>query len=1414
MGDLVDKSINQIEIERPLSPILHSVEKRKGFSGKSRRLSRTNKLFNINKNEAVGEDKRSEMLNDLKEDSFSVDTIEDEDLIACLNRLEEVEFNREIVYKSLVASDSDTCFKKPNSPAPKTPKRTKNGVKQEPVSLEIDNIRKQISKTNFRTASDKNIEINLEMVEKHSKLFDDILNCSQNEISRENKFNFLKKTQYHGFKGFDCQDFDKSERIKNKFCNSVLIRKNKIDSVTKMNDSVNFLRGAVENIDKFDTKRVSVKQKSSFSDSGTNKRIKMDLSQFSDEKMALKTDYSIENRNIEHNTINIEPPRHFVRKKEDLLPVSKKSNGVKEKLKYFDDLIGDNDDFIRESVSNASNFRKKLNFSDNLLKKNDFTLGTFASASGKSLQQSNLALNRSNSIFDEEKTGLPTHGQFSNHPGIKFTEITTPRTYSNDPVMKNDEKTGFTTPGKFSNDPGINNNEKTDFSLGTFTSASGKSLQLSNWALNRANSIFDDILQEKTGFGKLSNDPGIKNKENTDFTTPGTFSNDPSMKNDEKNGFTTPEKFSNDPGIKINGKDDFSLGTFTSASGKSLQPSNWALNRANSIFDDILQEKTGFGKLSNDPFIKNNDKTDFTTRGKSSNLPGINKNEKTAFTTPWKYSNATGIKKTDFTTPRKYSNDPGININGNNDFTTPGKCSNDYKTLVNYSNGPGITKTKRKLGISCLKQIPIENNKLRKASLIFDEDLVGISPIKPIIKNHSTPVRLPETTTTEPISNRKEKSINSNDLPNEITFDSMETMTDYEDEVRRLEVRLCIAKTRKDAMDFSKKEKLDCDKKPIEGVLYRAKKIANRKCLNSYVNNEKPGDEIDDRLSCITPQNAVNIHFKHFEAIARTSDGAVIVPNNKDLIGLYEIEIGFKAMPGVDPRLLRKNWVRNHYKWIIWKLASYERNFPRYFERSLTIDQVIQQLKYRYDREIDKAERSVIRRILEKDDAPQKRMILCVSGINRLGFNVFDLELTDGWYGVKTVVDEPLCYQISNKNIKVGCKLLICGAELINCEGCHPLEVTESTYLKINFNNTRRAVWHSRLGYQKNPSPIPISIRSIHHAGGAVARIDICIARCYPFRYLDKTGSKSTWLNERAEERRARQLDIEKYKQFERFERKLDTGGGENDEKMREEMEKLKFSRRESHPVKKLLVVDLNGSPMEAFNLFVWKPDEDLVQSLKENSCASVFNVYPKTNGDLHTGIKTMFETKSNAYNRLDDRFKRKLIRIIDLNDSKFSNYFNEFDTVGVVVRIRIDSNEQEIWLSDYTGRLLLIRVSEGPETCLLLDNLKRGQVVSVANLIYKGFLEKFELIKAVANHFTMFSSNPKSGHLREGLEDLGKDLPVDLEGLLRGCDREIGFFQSKANGVNDSDEDSTFISSRITSTDIALSLIDLDKFI
>ncbi|MCD9644330.1 hypothetical protein HAX54_032516 [Datura stramonium] len=127
-------------------------------------------------------------------------------------------------------------------------------------------------------------------------------------------------------------------------------------------------------------------------------------------------------------------------------------------------------------------------------------------------------------------------------------------------------------------------------------------------------------------------------------------------------------------------------------------------------------------------------------------------------------------------------------------------------------------------------------------------------------------------------------------------------------------------------------------------------------------------------------------------------------------------------------------WITNHYKWIVWKLASYERCYSAKFSgKLLTICNVLEELKYRYEREI--------------------------------------------------------CYYPRSwllKELFVGQKLRIWGAGLSGWTGpVSALEVSGTTSLLLHINGTYRAHWASRLGFCKGDG-IPLSFMSIKDGGGAV----------------------------------------------------------------------------------------------------------------------------------------------------------------------------------------------------------------------------------------------------------------------------------------------------------------------------------------
>ncbi|XP_063939336.1 protein BREAST CANCER SUSCEPTIBILITY 2 homolog A-like isoform X6 [Daucus carota subsp. sativus] len=117
----------------------------------------------------------------------------------------------------------------------------------------------------------------------------------------------------------------------------------------------------------------------------------------------------------------------------------------------------------------------------------------------------------------------------------------------------------------------------------------------------------------------------------------------------------------------------------------------------------------------------------------------------------------------------------------------------------------------------------------------------------------------------------------------------------------------------------------------------------------------------------------------------------------------------------------RFSWVTNNYKWIVLKLA--------YNERYLTFCNVMEELKYRYEREVNHGHRSATKTILEGDLPPSSVLVLCISSVqtnteamtenisNSHGVDkstVANVELTDRWSAVNAVLDAPLSKKLAS----------------------------------------------------------------------------------------------------------------------------------------------------------------------------------------------------------------------------------------------------------------------------------------------------------------------------------------------------------------------------------------------------------------
>lgn len=154
-------------------------------------------------------------------------------------------------------------------------------------------------------------------------------------------------------------------------------------------------------------------------------------------------------------------------------------------------------------------------------------------------------------------------------------------------------------------------------------------------------------------------------------------------------------------------------------------------------------------------------------------------------------------------------------------------------------------------------------------------------------------------------------------------------------------------------------------------------------------------------------------------------------------------------------------WVEAHWPLIVWKLACLIRAKPALLnEGKWSWHEVIRQLKYRcvlkhvqltlshsdvqtstrYEREVNHAHRSAIKRIQEQDSPSSLPLVLCVMDIVRHQASdasnssapqpTTSLILTDGWYQIRANVDVALQRAIDAKRLRIGYKIAISGARV------------------------------------------------------------------------------------------------------------------------------------------------------------------------------------------------------------------------------------------------------------------------------------------------------------------------------------------------------------------------------------------------
>ncbi|AWO98781.1 putative breast cancer type 2 susceptibility protein -like [Scophthalmus maximus] len=390
----------------------------------------------------------------------------------------------------------------------------------------------------------------------------------------------------------------------------------------------------------------------------------------------------------------------------------------------------------------------------------------------------------------------------------------------------------------------------------------------------------------------------------------------------------------------------------------------------------------------------------------------------------------------------------------------------------------------------------------------------------------------------------------------------------------------------RDMQDMRIRKKKRQTIRPLPGSLFLTKTSGVQRIpLKAAVDGKPParftpkqlyGYGVHQHVFDITSETSETFRFnlKHFlklEAFidgggVHLADGGWLIPSNDGTAGREEFYRALCDTPGVDPKLISVEWAYNHYRWIVWKQASMERSFPETMSSlCLTPEQLLLQLKYRYDVEIDHSRRPALRKIMEKDDTAAKTLVLCVCGVvsrghspNRPSRNDTKTPqganakveppfavvwLTDGWYAIKALLDEALTAMLHKGRLAVGGKLIMCGAQLVGSqEACSPLEAPESLMLKICANSSRLARWDAKLGFHRDPRPFLLPVSCLYSNGGPVGCVDITILRSYPIQWMErKPDGGVVFRSVRAEEKEARRYSSHQQKAMEILFAKIQT---------------------------------------------------------------------------------------------------------------------------------------------------------------------------------------------------------------------------------------------------------------------------------
>ncbi|XP_050066978.1 breast cancer type 2 susceptibility protein-like isoform X5 [Aphis gossypii] len=780
----------------------------------------------------------------------------------------------------------------------------------------------------------------------------------------------------------------------------------------------------------------------------------------------------------------------------------------------------------------------------------------FSTAGGKSIKISDTALQKAQTLLKDELTESSTVTKgttssktntckgFSTAGGksikISDTALQKAQTLLKDELTESSTVTKGTTSSKTNTCKG-------------FSTAGGKSIKISDTALQKAQTLLKDELTESSTVPKST----TSTKTNTckGFSTAGGKSikiSDTALQKAQTLLKDELTESSTVPKGTTSSKTNTCKG-FSTAGGKSIKISDTALQKVQTLLKDELTESSTVTKGTTSS--KTNTCKGFSTAGGKSIKISDTALQKVQTLLKDELTESSTVPKG--TTSTKTNTCKGFSTAGGKSIKISDTALQKVQTMLKdeLTESSTVTKDTTSSKTKIFNQLlNAEDKSIKKLDMLLQKDQVTYKDDKQLFDSSLKTIDIPNDCNN---LNRASKSINNlKTKSNCFEILKHEEENTFEDDlslintVEKFERDQIVCKPvlrnkrpgspiNKYEIDYKIKktvhnERWEIDELNISFNDYLSKKLYGPKVSLPEVvdwnlpkmstTKQFPENGIAKELIKLGIDNATNLKL-YWEKNYKLSDG-----HKNKMYNFQDIKYFFLLHNFVDGKLIPNRWIENHFRFIVWKLAATEIFFPDQFgNKLLTAKNIIHQLLYRYYREIEKCQRSALKKILEKDEATSKRIVLCVSKVNKTNLaETYTIELTDGWYSVQGIIDYEMNMLLHKGIVKVGTKLIVYNAELIGAgEGIDPLDVHNGVKLKISTNSTRRVRWYTKLGFYKNSTlPIPITLESVLPHGGIIGSLSLVILRKYPIMFLEKkTSSKSIFRNEKMEI-----IEAEKYK--------------------------------------------------------------------------------------------------------------------------------------------------------------------------------------------------------------------------------------------------------------------------------------------